>query len=77
MEFCFSTAVFGEKTSISDEIRAELTRLNQREYSRQCSKNSIEYVEFEFFGKVIQKPAEEWKERLINAGIVFKTHQDE
>lgn len=73
VEFCYSTAVLGEKNSISDEIRSELTRLNQKEYSRQRSNNSVEYVEFEFFGKVIQRPAEEIKDSLKKANITFRS----
>lgn len=81
-EFCYSTVVLRVNNSSLDEKKAELTKLNQREYSRKSCKERIqrdiptnstqEYVEFEFFGMVVCKPAKEWKEQLIAAGITFK-----
>ena len=82
VEFCYSTVVFRSNNSRSDELKAELTRLNQREYSRKSLKERVqrdtytnstqEYVEFEFFGMMVCKPSNEWKEQLIAAGISFK-----
>lgn len=72
VEFCYSTVVFRENNSTSDEIRAELTRLNQREAYRETLTVKVAVaVEFTLFGSLVQKPLD-WKDRLDAAGIKYE-----
>ena len=72
VEFCYSTVVARVNNSSSDEIRAELTRLNMRAaYREQNTVKVAVAVEFNMFGSSVQKPLD-WIERLEAANIEYK-----
>lgn len=72
VEFCYSTVVARVNNSSSDEIKAELTRLNMRAaYREQNTVKVAVAVEFVMFGNSVQKPLD-WIERLEAAGIKYK-----
>ena len=71
VEFCYSTVVARVNNSSSDEIRAELTRLNQRAAYRETTVKTAGAVEFNMFGSSVQKPLD-WIERLEAANIEYK-----
>lgn len=71
VEFCYSTVVTRVKNSNSDELKAELTRYNQRVYKKQKTQGVIKYVEFYFFGQKVRKGLD-WIERLEAAKIEYK-----
>lgn len=72
VEFCYSTVVARVNNSSSDEIRAELTRLNIRAAYRETTivKTAVA-VEFMMFGSPVQKPLD-WIERLEAAHMEYK-----
>lgn len=71
VEFCYSTVVARVNNSSSDEIKAELTRLNMRAaYSETTMKTAVA-VEFMMFGSPVQKPLD-WIARLDAANIDYK-----
>lgn len=72
VEFCYSTVVVRVNNSSSNEIRAELTRLNMRAaYREQNTVKVAVAVEFMMFGSPVQKPLD-WIEKLEAAGIEYK-----
>lgn len=70
VEFCYSTVVTRVNNSSSDEIRAELTRLNMRAAKRSTVKIAVA-VEFNMFGSPVQKPLD-WIDRLEAAHMEYK-----
>ena len=70
VEFCYSTVVARVNNSSSDEIRAELTRLNMRAAKRSTVKVAVA-VEFMMFGSPVQKPLD-WIERLEAAHMSYQ-----
>lgn len=71
VEFCYSTVVARVNNSSSDEIRAELTRLNMRAAYRETTVKTATAVEFMIFGSPVQKPLD-WIEKLEAAHIEYK-----
>lgn len=72
VEFCYSTVVARVNNSSSNEIRAELTRLNMRAaYRESITVKTAVAVEFNMFGSSVQKPLD-WIERLEAANIKYK-----
>lgn len=69
VEFCYSTVVARVNNSSSDEIRAELTRLNMRAVKRSTVKVAVA-VEFYMFGNPVQKSLD-WIEKLEAANIQY------
>ena len=72
VEFCYSTVVARVNNSSSNEIRAELTRLNMRAAYRETTVKTAIAVEFNMFGSPVQKPLD-WIERLEAANIKYET----
>ena len=70
VEFCYSTVVTRANNSSSDELRAELTRYNQRVYQKSKTQGVVKCVEFYFFGQRVQKGLD-WIERLEAAGFEY------
>lgn len=70
LEFCYSSVVFGVKNNSSDEIRAELTRLNMQAAKRSTVKIAVA-VEFNMFGSSVQKPLD-WIEKLEAAHMHYQ-----
>lgn len=71
-EFCYSTVVDKMNKSSLDQIKAELTRLNQRAAYRESTTVKIAIaVEFIMFGSPVQKPLD-WIEKLKAAGIKYQ-----
>lgn len=70
VEFCYSTVVVRANNSNSDEMKAELTRYNQRVYKKQKTQGVVKYVEFSFFGQRVQKGLD-WIEKLEAAHIEY------
>ena len=56
--------------SSSDEIRAELTRLNMRAAYRETTVKTAVAVEFMMFGSPVQKPLD-WIEKLEAANMQY------
>ena len=71
VEFCYSTVVARVNNSSSDEIRAELTRLNMRAAYRETTVKTAVAVEFNMFGSPVQKPLD-WIEKLEAAKIEYQ-----
>lgn len=71
VEFCYSTVVDRGNNSSSDQIRAELTRLNQKIAYKETTVKVAVAVEFMFFGSPVQKPLD-WIEKLEAANIEYK-----
>lgn len=71
VEFCYSTVVDRGNNSSSDQIRAELTRLNQKIAYKETTAKVAVAVEFMMFGSPVQKPLD-WIERLEAAHIEYK-----
>ena len=71
VEFCYSTVVARVNNSSSDEIRAELTRLNIRAAYRETTVKVAVAVEFNMFGSPVQKPLD-WIEKLEAANIKYE-----
>lgn len=70
VEFCYSTVVTRVNNSSSDELKAELTRYNQRVYRKQKTQGVVKCVEFYFFGQRVQKGLD-WIERLEATGFEY------
>lgn len=72
VEFCYSTVVARVNNSGSDEIRAELTRLNMRVAYRETLTAKVAVaVEFNMFGSPVRKPLN-WIEKLEAARIKYE-----
>ena len=71
VEFCYSTVVDNVNNSSVDQLKAELTRLNQRAAYRETTVKVAVAVEFMFFGSPVQKPLD-WIEKLEAANIEYK-----
>lgn len=71
VEFCYSTVVARVNNSSSDEIRAELTRLNMRAAYRETTVKTAVAVEFNMFGSPVRKPLD-WIARLEAANISYE-----
>ena len=71
VEFCYSTVVARVNNSSSNEIRAELTRLNMRAAYRETTVKVAVAVEFMLFGSPVQKSLD-WIERLEAAHMEYK-----
>lgn len=71
VEFCYSTVVARVNNSSSDEIRAELTRLNMRAAYRETTVKTAVAVEFMMFGSPVRKPLD-WIEKLEAAHMEYK-----
>ena len=70
VEFCYSTVVTRANNSSSDEIKAELTRLNMRAAYRETTVKVAVAVEFMMFGSPVRKPLD-WIEKLEAAHIEY------
>lgn len=71
VEFCYSTVVDKVNNSSLDQMKAELTRLNQRAAYRETTVKTAVAVEFNMFGSPVQKPLD-WIEKLEAANIEYK-----
>lgn len=71
VEFCYSTVVNKVNNSSLDQVKAELTRYNQRVYKKQKTQGVVKCVEFYFFGSPVQKPLD-WIEKLEAAKIEYQ-----
>ena len=72
VEFCYSTVVDKVNNSSLDQMKAELTRLNQRAAYREIITVKIAVaVEFMMFGSPVQKPLD-WIEKLEAAKIEYQ-----
>lgn len=71
VEFCYSTVVARVNNSSSDEIRAKLTRLNQKMAYKETTVKTAVAVEFAIFGNPVRKPLN-WIERLEAAHMEYK-----
>lgn len=75
VEFCYSTVVDNVNNSSVDQLKAELTRLNQRAAYRETTVKIAIAVEFMMFGSPVQKPLD-WIEKLetahINYNIIYR-----
>lgn len=71
VEFCYSTVVARVNNSSSDEIKAELTRLNMRAAYRESTVKIAVAVEFSMFGSPVRKPLD-WIARLDAANIKYE-----
>ena len=71
VEFCYSTVVDNVNNSSVDQLKAELTRLNQRAAYRETTVKVAIAVEFMMFGSPVQKPLD-WIERLEAANMQYK-----
>lgn len=71
VEFCYSTVVFRVNNSSSDEIRAELTRLNMRAAYKESTVKTAVAVEFMLFGSLVRKPLD-WISKLDAANIDYE-----
>lgn len=71
VEFCYSTVVFRVNNSSSDEIKAELTRLNMRAVYRETTVKTAVAVEFMLFGNPVRKPLD-WIARLDAANVKYE-----
>lgn len=71
VEFCYSTVVDNVNNSSVDQLKAELTRLNQRAAYRETTVQIAVAVEFMMFGSPVQKPLD-WIERLEAANMQYK-----
>ena len=71
VEFCYSTVVDNVNNSSVDQLKAELTRLNQRAAYRETTVKVAVAVEFMMFGSPVQKPLD-WIERLEAANMQYQ-----
>lgn len=71
VEFCYSTVVDNVNNSSVDQLKAELTKLNQRAAYRETTVQIAVAVEFMMFGSPVQKPLD-WIERLEAANMQYK-----
>ena len=71
VEFCYSTVVDNVNNSSVDQLKAELTRLNQRAAYRETTVKIAIAVEFMMFGSPVQKPLN-WIERLEAAHMSYQ-----
>lgn len=71
VEFCYSTVVTRVNNSSSDEMKAELTRLNMRAAYRETIVKVAVAVEFNMFGSSVRKPLD-WIARLDAAKVKYK-----
>lgn len=70
VEFCYSTVVDNVNNSSVDQLKAELTRLNQRAAYRETTVKVAVAVEFYMFGSPVQKPLD-WIEKLEAANMEY------
>lgn len=70
VEFCYSTVIDNVNNSSVDQLKAELTRLNQRAAYRQSTAKVAVAVEFMMFGSPVQKPLD-WIEKLEAANMQY------
>ena len=72
VEFCYSTVVDNVNNSSVDQLKAELTRLNQRAAYRGTTTVKVAIaVEFYMFGSPVQKPLD-WIEKLEAAHMQYQ-----
>lgn len=72
VEFCYSTVVDNVNNSSVDQLKAELTRLNQRVAYRETTTVKVAVaVEFIMFGSPVLKPLD-WIEKLEAAHMEYQ-----